>query len=275
MKRFAVSVRSVSVALILVVGLLSHREASAQLLSSGDLFGPGAPPPMLGIEIGLGEHQQLGTFDCDCGSSFGQGSGTGFLGSILFELPIDYEWAVGFKGSIDFKNISSTIGTNDTVVFNDPLDQKVTIPVFPMDRNAYVQTTYVDLTPYVQYQFFRMGPFVQAGVDVGLLIANHFTQQRQLTNTSAKIGDTIYNNIRFSSNGTTEETIQDSSINNVNKLRLGLVLSAGYNIPISDRSILSPMLTYDFPFTTIRDVAANGWKIGSLYASVVLKFRLD
>ena len=260
---------------MLVVGLASHHEAHAQILSSGNLFGPGAPSPMLGIELGFGEHQQMGTFDCDCGSSFGQGSGTGFLGSLLFELPLDYEWTIGFKGGIDFKNLSSTIGVNDTAIFDNPYRQTDTIASLAINRNAYVKTTYINLTPYVQYQFFRMGPFVQAGVDVGLLVANHFSQQRQLTNTTVKIGDSTYNDIRFRSTGTTEETIQDSSISYVNKLRLGLVLSAGYNISVSDRSILSPMLTYDFPLTTIRNVAANGWKIGSLYATVVLKFMLN
>jgi hypothetical protein len=260
----------------MMVGLWSGQKANAQIFSSGDLFGPGAPPPMVGIEVGFGEHQQQGVFDCDCGASFGTGSGSGFLGSLVFELPIDYSWAIGFKAGIDFKNITGTLGINETAIVNDVASQNDTITEFPLNRVAYVKTTYINFSPYVQYQFFRMGPFVQAGVEVGLLVANQFKQSRQLTGTTVTTtGGQTYTDLRFSSNGTLEETIQDGAIDNVNKLRLGLLLSAGYNIAVSEKSVLSPLLTYDFPLTTIRDLAANGWKIGSLYATVVLKFRLD
>jgi hypothetical protein len=273
MKRILLSV--LFVPLVMMAGLWPGQKANAQILSSGDLFGPGAPPPIVGIEVGVGEHQQQGTFDCDCGASFGVGSGSGFLGSLVFELPIDYSWAIGIKGGIDFKNITGTIGVIDTAIINDVANQNDTIDALSLNRVAYVKTTYLNFSPYVQYQFFRMGPFVQAGLEVGLLLANQFKQTRQLTGTTATVGGQIFNDLRFT-NGTLEETVPNTAIDdNVNKLRLGVVLSAGYNIPVSEKSILSPLLTYDFPLTTIRDLGANGWKIGSLYATVILKFRLD
>ena len=256
--------------------ILSPVSADAQFLSHGDLFGPGAPPPMIGIEVGLGKHAQQGTFNANCFCTFQNGTGTGFMGSLVFEVPLDYEWAIGVKGGIDFKNTTSTTPVFDTVVISATGSQNDTLPSLLINRIGDVKTTYLALSPYIQYQFFRMGPFVQAGPTFGFLMANHFTHTRQMTSTS--VGS--FSNLRFASNGTEEETVQDDPITNVNSLRIGLLISAGYNISISERSVLSPLLSYDFPLTSLRSDASgvegsSGWKIGSLYASAVLKFKLD
>jgi hypothetical protein len=53
------------------------------------------------------------------------------------------------------------------------------------------------------------------------------------------------------------------------------LLSAGYNIQVSERSVFSPLITYDFPLTATGNTGGSSWKIGSLYATAELKFRLD
>src|SRR4051812_30058623 len=95
-------VKRTSFAIVLCGGMYASN-SQAQILSHGDLFGPGAPPPMIGIELGLGTHQQQGTYNAACGCTFANGSGEGFLGNLVFELPLDYEWALGAKAGIDFK----------------------------------------------------------------------------------------------------------------------------------------------------------------------------
>jgi hypothetical protein len=232
---------------------------------------------MIGLEVGLGTHQQQGTYDASCGCTFESGTGTGFLGSLVFELPLDYEWAVGLKGGIDFKNTSGTKHVIDTAIIVDQTNDEIdTLTPWDLNRIGNVKTTYVNFTPFVQYQFFRMGPFVQTGLGVGILVANHFEHHRELLSTDATLASgRQLHNIRFNSSGTREETVEDAEITDVSKLRLGVQLAAGYNIAVSERSILTPMLTYDFPLTTIRDQKAADWKIGSLYASAVLKFKLD
>ena len=241
----------------------------AQIISHGDLFGPGAPPPMVGIELGLGQHSQIGTMQCTCNSLFSGGNGKGFIGSLFFELPIDYEWAVGIKGGIDFKNFSTTTsaGTNiDTVVFEQGgRDSAVEISDY---QNLSVKTTYFNVAPYVQYQFFRMGPFVQLGLDFGFLSTNNSTQNRQLPP-----GTTVNGQSVTYTNGTLEEQVQIGP-QSVSSLRLGLLLSAGYNIQVSERSIFSPLITYDFPLNAAGTISGFGWKIGSLYASALIKFQL-
>ncbi len=271
--------RSLSLLVIVAATVLGLRPAHAQMLSRGDLFGPGAPPPMVAIEVGLGKHQQQGTYDAACGCTFQDGTGSGLFGSIAFELPLDYEWAIGLKGGIDFKNTASTTAITDQAIISNPntgtTDTGYTLSGMSIDRVGTVKTTYAVLNPYVQYQFFRMGPFVQAGPSFGFLMSNHFTHVRNLLSTTATINGTTYDNLRFSSSGTTEETVEDGPITDASGMRIGLLISAGYNIGVSERSVLSPLLTYDFPITAIRSSAASGWKIGSLYISAVLKFKLD
>jgi Outer membrane protein beta-barrel domain len=264
-KRFALM-------LLLTVGWMPS--AQAQILSRGDLFGPGAPPPLVGIEIGVGQHSEIGIADCDCGSTFSGGTGTGLIGSLFFELPLDYEWAIGIKGGIDFKNFSTTENVNELVVVQ-PSDSAQPISANINDNHtAIIKTTYLDFAPYVQYQFFRMGPFAQVGLDFGFLLANSLTQNRQLPQgTSATAGGVTYNNLTFT-NGTLTEVIQNGSTS-VSSLRLGLLLSAGYNIQVSERSVFSPLITYDFPLTVAGSTGGSNWRIGSLYASALLKFQLN
>jgi len=248
--------------------------SQAQILSRGDLFGPGAPPPLAGVEIGIGQHSEMGTLDCNCGSQFTGGSGKGFLAQLFFELPLDYEWAIGIKGGIDFKNFSATIPYGELVVIPIPntANEDTTVPMSD-NRVANIKTTYLDFAPYLQYQFFRMGPFVQAGLDVGFLMSKSFSQTRELPEgSSAFIRGQTDNNLTFT-NGTLSQDIGISTT--ASSLRLGLLLSAGYNIQISERSIFSPLITYDFPLNAAGSTGGSDWKIGSLYASALIKFQLN
>ncbi len=250
--------------------------AHAQLLSRGDLFGPGAPPPLAGIEIGFGQHSEMGALDCDCGSQFTGGTGTGLLGSLFFELPLDYQWAIGIKAGIDFKNFSTTTPLNDVVAVQVPNVSTPDTAVLPVTRTANVKTTYLDFAPYVQYQFFRMGPFVQMGLGFGFLASNSLTQNRELAEGAsipAQNGHAAITNLTFT-NGTLTEVIQGGATT-VNSLRLGILLSAGYNIQVSERSIFAPLITYDFPLTVAGNTGGANWRIGSLYASALLKFQLN
>ncbi|SRR5581483_11388606 len=266
--------RGLACSFAVAITLVLSGTANAQILSRGDLFGPGAPPPMAGVEVGFGNHTEQGQIDCNCGANFTGGTGTGLLGSIFFELPLDYEWAIGLKGGIDFKNLSTSATVYENVVVLPP-DQSQT-DTFPMyvTRNGKVKATYLNLAPYAQYQFFRMGPFLQAGIDVGFLLASSLTQSRQLITTSATLSNgTTVDNLTFT-NGTLSEDVPQTSTG-FTGLRLGVLLSAGYNIQVSERSVFAPLLTYDFPITTSGNTGGSAWKIGSLYGSVELKFKLD
>jgi hypothetical protein len=268
------NIKRIALLSLLIAGAFAPA-VKGQILSRGNLFGPGAPPPMVGIEIGLGQHTEQGNLACDCGANFSGGTGTGLLGNLLFELPLDYDWAIGVKAGIDFKNFSTTGIVNDVVIVEPANTSQYDTVSMNISRVGTIKATYLSFAPYVQYQFFRMGPFVQAGVDFGILIANNLTQDRQLIqNYVTPAGQPTIYNLTFT-NGTNEEVIQNGTQTAVNTLRIGLLLSAGYNIAVSERSVFAPLLTYDFPVTSTGNTTLSNWKIGSLYFSGELKFRLD
>lgn len=249
--------------------------SSAQILSRGDLFGPGAPPARAGIEVGLGLNRQEGTFQAACDCEFADGKGTGFIGNLVFELPLNYDWAISFKAGINaMSTASDELVVDNATIRYEPGDSLASGKI-KFNRHGDVSTTYLTFIPGVKYQFFRGGPFIQLGAGIGLLMSSKFTHTRQLTSSTVVMEDgTTLDGVTFE-NGTLEETLEDGEIKDVEKMRISAVISGGYDIPLSDKALISPMVGYDFPFSTIRTVNATDWKISSLQLMVGLKYILE
>jgi hypothetical protein len=254
--------------------------ADAQLFSRGDLFGPGALPPMFSIEAGFAQHVQSGTFDCDCGARFEGQSANGFLANLMYELPLDYSWVIGLKGGIDFKGLKGSKLTKEDMVvtFADTGDSLAVRNGADFDRTDVVDLTYVGFTPFLKYQFQRVGAFVQMGPNIQFLVSSHILHRRELIAPyTIDRGTTEQPDIvpiKFN-NGERFEILQDEELTTANGTRISLQITGGYDFELSDHSLISPMITYELPFTTVRDDLADNWKITTLYGSVAIKFRLD
>ncbi len=260
--------------------LLIAPSLRAQIISAGDLFGPGAPPPMIGVELGFGQHTQNGTFQAACKCTFENCTGSGFLGGLLFELPVSYEWTIGLGVKLDLKSLTCVTNVLDTATITYSPGDSASSGSFKFERDGDIKETFLTIAPFVRYEFFRNGPFLQAGPGIGFLVSSKFTHTRVLNSSTITLdnGQTI-TNVRFQ-NGTRTETLEDGKIANAVTTRISALLTAGWDIAIGDHSVIAPMITYDLPFTNVRpdfvgaDGAAN-WKITSLYISVGLKYRLD
>jgi hypothetical protein len=271
--------------IVFVLSILSPN-LRAQIISAGDFLAPGAPPPMIGIEIGLGSHMQMGTFQASCSCEFDNGSGTGFLGGLLFELPLDYEWTIGIGAKIDFKHYSSTTNVSDTATVTFSNSDSAASGYALVERDGSVKETFLTLAPFIRYELARNGPFIQIGPGIEFLLSSDFTHTRVLNSSTITLTDindptkqSTYDNVRFQ-NGTRQETLQTGSIVNAATTRISAIATVGWNLSIGDRSVLAPMISYDFPFTTVRPdfVGADGasnWKIASLYFSIGLKYKLE
>lgn len=256
--------------------LLFTSAVQGQILSRGDLFGPGAPPARAGLEIGLGLNRQEGTFQAACDCEFSDGKGTGFIGNLVFELPLDYDWAVTFKVGLNAMSAASDeIVVDNATIRYEPGDS-IASGQIKFNRHGDVSTSYLTFLPGVKYQFFRGGPFLQLSAGIGLLMSSKFTHTRTLLSSTVVMEDgTVLEDVTFE-NGTLEETLEDGEIANVEKMRISAILGGGYDIPLSDKALITPMVSYDFPFSTIRkDATANGWKISSLQLMLGIKFILE
>ena len=264
-------------ALLLLISAVPLR---AQILSRGDLFGPGAPPPMIGIELGVGQHTQNGTFQAICKCEFDNGSGTGFLAGLLFELPINYEWTVGLGVKLDFKTYNSSTLVQDTATITYNNSNNIFDTTLVLQRNGSVKETFLVLAPFIRYELARNGPFVQIGPGIDFLLSSNFTHTRVLNTSSITLPDgTVINDLRFN-NGTREEQLESGKIINAAATRISALATAGWNITVGDNAGIAPMITFDFPFTEVRpnsvgSSGANNWKITSLYFSAGLKYKLE
>jgi hypothetical protein len=267
--------------------LLAASPLRAQILSRGDLFGPGAPPPMIGVELGIGTHIQDGTFQAICKCQFDGGSGNGFIGGLLFELPISYEWTFGIGLKFDFKSFTTTANVQDTATITNSVTNDVASGSSTYERDGSVKETFLVVAPFVRYEFFRNGPFLQVAPGISILLSSNFTHTRLLNSstlvltTKGSNGDSSFTetNVRFE-NGTRSETLESGKIINAATTRISALLTAGWDIPVGDNSVIAPMITYDLPFTTVRpnsvgSSGADNWKITSYYFSVGLKYKLD
>jgi hypothetical protein len=248
----------------------------AQIFSRGDLLGPGAPPARAGVELGIGLNRQEGTFQAACQCEFADGKGTGFIGNLVFELPLNYDWAVTFKVGMNAMSTSSDeLVVDNATIRYEPGDSLASGQI-KFNRHGDVSTSYLTFLPGVKYQFFRGGPFIQLSAGIGLLMSSKFTHTRALTSSTVVMENgSVLEGVTFE-NGTLEETLEDGEIADVEKMRISAILGGGYDIPLSEKAIISPMISYDFPFNTIRNTAtATDWKISSLQLMVGLKFILE
>lgn len=271
------------VVLVILAVSFGANPSSAQILSRGDLFGPGAPPAMIGVELGMGMHQQSGAYQAACNCEFTSGSMTGFLGGLLFELPLDYEWAVGIGLKFDFKGLDNSQITQDVATLQFVSNDSVTKGLIYMHRTGTVRETFLTFNPFVRYEFYRNGPFVQVGPGIGVVISSSFKHTRELLSSTVQFLDSTgkpvgipVGGVTFS-NGTNSETLQDEKkLSNVNSLQLTINATLGYDIPVGDNAIIAPMVTYALPLTTVRpDIQSTAWKISSLYVSAGFKYKLD
>lgn len=263
--------------LTLLAAHFSIGSADAQILSRGDLFGPGAPPPLLGPEVGFGANSQIGSFNALCNCEFAEGKGAAFLLGGLYELPLDYNWAIGAKLNYNSRRTTSNVIKREKSVLTSIANDSSFTGTITFERVGNVVTNYATIVPYVRYAFYRNGPFVAIGPSIGYLLSGTFKHSRVLQSNIATLEDgSTQKDIHFPS-GTDEETLEEGKIHDVQKLRLGALFTVGYDIEMSDRSILAPQFSYDLPLNVLRNNgnAANDWKMASIFASVTLKFKMD
>ncbi len=275
-----VRVQQIGAVVVLMLGLMfGASDSGAQILSRGDMFGPGAPPAMIGVELGMGMHSQQGTYQALCHCEFTGGSETGFLAGLMFELPLSYEVTVGLGAKFDFGGLDNTALVEDvaTIRFENPVDS-VTSSAIHFQRNGTVRMTTLIFNPFIRYEFYRNGPFVQVGPGIGLVLSSSFVHTRELLSSTVTLtdGSVLHGVVFENSRSNTEELENDSPIPNINNLQLSAQLTVGYNIPVGDNSVIAPMITYGLPLSKVRDnILATDWKISTIYATLGLKMKLD
>ncbi|MDP4286920.1 MAG: hypothetical protein Q8922_03200 [Bacteroidota bacterium] len=227
----------------------------------------------IGFEFGVGRDTQSGEVDAACGCSFADGSGTGFRGAVSYEAPLFFGIRGGVKSGLEFKRTHGSIAITEPAIIQASGSGTDTVMQMPINRVLDVSITYITFMPYLSYFIPGIPLFLQLGTTVSDLQSSTFKETRQLATTSLTVNGHTIPDMRFQ-NGATTETLSDGPIQDANKLRVAAQMSIGYYVVDVFGFGVAPMVTYDLPLSTVRDVTATNWKISSIYGTVMLKFGL-
>jgi hypothetical protein len=231
------------------------------------------PSPAFGFEFGEGHNSQSGTMECDCGTTFTGGNGTGWFASAFFELPIGNDFNIGLKAGYDRENVSTSTPTNDIVTVHIPNNYQPDTTILAVNRNTTLNLAFFHFEPFIQYQILHTDFFIQLGAGISILSSNQFSETRTLGSNSITLSNgTTINNLTFM-NGSNTETIQGGSIGGIMSPQFSGLFSAGYNFRFGIVSI-APMVNYDYPFSTNSSSNGNNWKISTISGSIAMKFNL-
>ena len=229
----------------------------------------------IGFEFGVGHDTQIGDVNTACGCTFPDGSGTGFMSAVSYEVPLFIGIRGGVKTGIEVKKTQGSVSVMESAIIQGAQSGLIdTVAQVPMKRTLDVSLTYATVTTYMSYTIPGIGLFVQVGTAVSDLRSSTFTQKRELASTSYSVGGHTLNNMRFQ-NGSSAETVEDGPVPNANTLRVAAMFSTGYEIDLVPLGFgIAAMVTYDTPLTTVQSTSGSNWMISSLYGTVAVKFGL-
>jgi hypothetical protein len=249
----------------------------------------GAPllvPPVEKMQISVGaqggwmKNTQSGSFQSNCGCTFENGKGNSGTGSVFIELGAIDNISLGINFGFDYNSISSSVLVNDTATLTFSNNSEVTSGRFAFLRNTSANASYIFAAPYVKVSPLGLGFYIKASPEFGYLTNSNFTESRELQNSKiiiiSQMGDTvILDKVRFQ-NGGSSETLQDSLISDAKSLRVSILLSAGYDVPITKNLSLFPEVTYDLPLTNVSSSPkASNWKVSSYSFNLGMKYIFE
>ncbi|HEY3875574.1 MAG TPA: hypothetical protein VGM92_08855 [Candidatus Kapabacteria bacterium] len=211
-----------------------------------------------GLEFGLSQDKQQGSFQCVCGSWYFGGSGTGWNMNAFWEFPVTPHFFAGLKTGYDRKVTSSTnFGQSMASVV---LGDTTTIASVQLGEQGDVTESFLQLQPYCEYYVGNL--FMQAGAGTSVLLSNTFSQTRILEGNE---------NVIFS-NGLRSELTSFGPMSSPNSLQFSGFISAGYQFSLLGFT-MAPLVTFQMPLSDLIDNDnANDWRASSLYGSIRFSF---
>jgi hypothetical protein len=231
---------------------------------------------LIGVEGGWMRNQQSGSFKSGCGCKpFEDGKGNSGMAAAFIEFKTNKYITFGAKLGLDLKSISSSHYNEDSLYLVDKNSDQVVFAKMNYPLSVDVHLTYLYFSPFISFTPFGTGFFLLAAPEFGNLISSHIIATRQLPNPVVlSNGDTIKN--ALFQNGKTSEKLDDGPIQDVNKLRIAILFSAGYDFRILNNLSIVPEATYNLPLTTISSgTRSSNWKISSYAFELGIKYRID
>jgi hypothetical protein len=234
---------------------------------------PQAPPlkSELGLFIGLGQNVELGSFNTSgCPCEFEGGTGLDFIIGALYEheiVPaIRYGIAVGYNP----KSLTSTFREREMVGFMPKgASDSEYVPIWFRYRTQS-NFSYFPVIPYLKWQPSKI-MFLKLGLDASFLVSSHLTHTKEVLDNTATLSTGEIVSVSFA-DGTNTHTLADGKFPSPNSMVWSLEPSLGFNIQLSKKIFLSPVLQFSIPLSTVADYG-NGFKFSAW--RIIFELRMD
>jgi hypothetical protein len=257
-----------------ISALYTGRNVKAQYLVSDEKHSIS-----VGAEGGWMRNIQSGSFKNKCQCPFTNASGNSGAVSMFIEFETSKFLSFGMNLGIDTKYISTSKSVIDTATITFSANNNIAAGSFAFDRNDHATVTYFFASPYIKITPFAIGLYFKVSPELGYLTSSNFIDSRSLNTQNIVLyqpnrNDSItLTNVRFQ-NGTSSETLQNSTIDGVNKLRVALLFGVGYDIPLINNFSLLPEASYNWPLTNVSNSPQSAnWKISSFAVTLGARYR--
>lgn len=213
-----------------------------------------------GARAGVSAALAMGEFRTTCNCIYEEGSGVGPFAGLTAEYVLDSEWSIVLTAAWSALNPTYTVETTQKEFVQSGEAIDVTT-----ERKADVKLTYASLIVAGKWSTGVGGLFVTAGPSFGILLNDHIDEVER-KKTPGYI---------FLNTNTNEKRIQEGSLDALftkSTMRFAVHAGVGYDLTLEPLT-LSPMIAYEFPFTSIVKEQSR-WKLASLQGWIEVKIAL-
>lgn len=215
----------------------------------------------LGGFAGIGGVMQGGTITTDCQCDFNGGGGTQFVIGGVFERLTRSQLIWGVALGYDRRGLTGQFSEIEGVAQRSPSGREFTVPMTFLNE-AELALDVITVMPYLKLKPF--GPvFLRVGGSIGYVISSSLVHRKTL-----KTSEVVFPNGEVATAELTgvdgnSVVLQDGPVSELQPLQLGVFGAVGVDISLSKKVIMSPMLQYFQPLTTI-SAQGTGFSVRSL-----------
>jgi hypothetical protein len=206
----------------------------------------------LGAFMGLGFNNQGGTFTTDCNCAFTGGAGTGFTGGIVYEYFSRTTLTWGATLAYDNRGMESRFQEIEGLKQQSPTTGRTyTVPI-AFRHIGETSLSYLTLTPFMKYSFFNT-VMVRVGPAISYILDANIRHTKELVSESIVLPSGEDAVVRLPGQDGNSVVLEDGPIPDLHPLQFSLSAAVGVEFRPAKKLILTPLLQYIHPLTTVSD----------------------
>ncbi len=209
----------------------------------------------LGGFAALGGVTQGGTITTDCQCDFTGGGGTQFAVGAVFERMTRSQLVWGVALGYDRRGLTGQFTEIEGVTQRSPSGREFTVPMTFLNE-ADLSLNVITVMPYLK--LYLLGQvFVRAGGSLGYVVSSSLKHVKTLTTNEVVFPNGEVASAELVGIDGKSVQLQDGPVKQLQPLQIAIFGAAGIDIKLSKKVVMSPMLQYQQPLTSISTQGAG------------------